>query len=1459
MDWDQSLVELTTVTSSRIPAKVEEQWGRARHRANCGLLPGLRHAWVSVDSTLFMWDYSSQDAAVLMEFQADSVIISAATCPPRPGVFDVPCIQFLLVLATRLTVSLIAIVPEHVEGVPPGMMGGAQHAKASRHPGGHQRSKIKLAPLGGYNVPVEGALFHCIRHNQDGNIFLLCGAPQVYELAYSRTSGLFHPKCRLVRHSLGWWPWARDFVAISPHGSGRVRLLECAPRGYMVTVDDANTLRLLRLQDTDSHGDRSSGSLEELCSLTANEMSARLFTLTKMRLASPVIVYAFPCLGLDDHLHLHVVTAAGERLHFVCSASSRTGPSSLGPLAQAARVTSKATQRFHGFWLQQALPNFHHAGSGSSSSWSGTNSLSSAGLDRPRTACIEEDRDPCIYSGGVWVASLRKADVTATNIGVTARIDGPTCGAGIPGALDLCSVLKFDGQALDIVEEHDQSNGLRFMHEPPLDGNLGAFCGRRSFAILFPDGVKLLNLSYRAQSLSFAPTSAQECCAHLMQLCLPPSSASLAAWTWTMEDAQIPSFEEQQQHMALAHTLPPMHLGRWFGGLLRFLAIVLRPIWSLPLIVPTSARPIFQFYKRRRVTGSCLALNEGLVHHVLSQLRPALSFVERGHAAHSLQPPRVTVSAASRSRYFARKLVNNGEMQAQAQQLLSEVLDITKNVQEILGFLSVVHRHGGVQALMRSPSLSGELLRDLCERPVGALSTTLHSLEPVVRLCAIFHAECLSIYPGGHQGRQAVLLDLQQMCPVIFQQVETCAAACAAAWHPGDAGSELGAPGAAGQNPRPAEPAPEPSPVRDRPRGGEDPGLPSAAAGSSGNDILRNFARFLPKGPVEDRWAAVARIIPAVASENLPGAVELCAQELLRLPPGEPASPGRAQTLLAALLEKLIERPAVEIRSLLESFFTRTNALKFADSREGADGGGVSAELPFVHATVLAQLLTGAEKDSEQTEPPETSAARQACRTALEALLSPPMAAEVGPFLRDRYPSSRAAGECLSTFYSETGQVDRACGIWMQLADRSGQNCSLHRCINDLQKALALAKSSEELWAQEAVQNLSLRLQVAQRVQVPLRQELAHLAQDPRLASKWRQAAKQRQDELRMLQGLRELCQTAEEFGLFHIMLIIADFSEPAQPRDQWSMIWVHVFCPPLTSPYWMSHVAGDSHRAALTSGSPAALFPLLMVRHLKAFYPLEDGATPQLLADMASYPHPELAVSFELRVTALFEELRHLTKVHGPCWDVRFIATLLEYCNCVWFHAVDPHETSSQNCGTSSSPRAWMALRVLSMKPFSLSLAETVRLYAEMLRHVPLWVKDLQERLPEGVSWPALGDDDLQVHLSEVLLALLNRLVSDMQPAAGTEGQALRMLRQSWKETGEGLLGDLGLRLNGLQLHHPAARRLLTEAIRLQAEGRHACNQLQSPAAQAFKAILQSEPAPSLDPAAGGMGVETQ
>merc|ERR1719284_681179 len=134
--------------------------------------------------------------------------------------------------------------------------------------GGDQRSagvpirRLLLMPLEGYATRTDGAVLHAVRHTSDGRIFL-CGT-HLYELAYARQQRSWlqgNSRCRLVQHA-GWQARLRDFIVPS---TSRIRLMECAPRDFIFTVDEVNTIRLLRVRDTHEEG---VSEVKELASLT---------------------------------------------------------------------------------------------------------------------------------------------------------------------------------------------------------------------------------------------------------------------------------------------------------------------------------------------------------------------------------------------------------------------------------------------------------------------------------------------------------------------------------------------------------------------------------------------------------------------------------------------------------------------------------------------------------------------------------------------------------------------------------------------------------------------------------------------------------------------------------------------------------------------------------------------------------------------------------------------------------------------------------------------------------------------------------------------------------------------------------------------------------------------------------------------------------------------------------------
>jgi len=331
-------------------------------------------------------------------------------------------------------------------------------------------------------------------------------------------------------------------------------------------------------------------------------------------------------------------------------------------------------------------------------------------------------------------------------------------------------------------------------------------------------------------------------------------------------------------------------------------------------------------------------------------------------------------------------------------------------------------------------------------------------------------------------------------------------------------------------------------------------------------------------------------------------------------------------------------------------------------------------------------------------------------------------------------------------------------------------------------------------------------------VQVPLLSDLKQIAANSRLEVSVRSDARSRLEEVEQLLDLEVLHDIAVHFGLYHILLMIADLSEGAHAREDISEFWISLFCPPRSCAYCLPPTNFGTEEGATSLASK--FFPLLMVRKGLFF------------ASQASSSAQHSVISSDclrLRSLSFLEELVRFTQVRdspSSLWDARCIAAVLEYANCAWLAALEAYKVEGPRC------RSWVALDVLHCEPFSASLVEILRFYRKMLESSQTWVRDLQAKLPEGCNWDLQDEDDLQVHLSEVVLAVMDRWIREViapRPPNRHGDQALTIseFREDWRRNGEGLLAGLALRLNGLLSHHPSAKRLLQEVSRLEADVR--------------------------------------
>lgn len=1390
VDWDANLVEVTNSLRSRIPPHVLECWGRARQRANCGFFAEVQHAWVSVDSTLFLWDYKEENPS-LVSLPADSAIISVTLGVPRPGVFDPQgsgpnsdqAAEWLLVLATRLTVSLIGLTrSQGLPSIQTSFIDEKTEVQAanscvtfkdwssisSRQPHrvpGSTRT-LRLVPLRGFVAHCDGALFHCVRSTPEGRIFLISGSPQLHELVCYPTAGWLHGRCQLVKHNLGsrsLWCGLRNGAESAlgrRHATvlpGRLRLLEICAQGLLVTCDDVGTLRLFLTSDfEDQFGVQDNAedvdTIHEVAVLTVDGLAQQVLALTRSQLASYTISHLYCTTGFDGHLHLDVATVAADRLQFVCSVS---------PSSSSSNATG-TSPRF-GFFLQHVIVS--SAGS----------RAATVAAKAGRTSCLEEHPDACIFSpagsggGSIWLRAASLGGSPPTKLEVLVQVDKPAVARhrGDNQCLELNGRLEMDAPVLDIAEDCRFHSAARV----------------RAFMLFLADRIQEVTLALKQDNLSRAPATATECFEYLLSLSLS-GPGTRPRWMWSIDDATFPSHEEQQRYLLLQQKVPSMNLGRWFSGLLRFLAMTVQPLWSQKVLVmhtaavPGSGSSAFFCSKRRRIiTQPQLALRHGQVQQVLKQLMQVLAFVRSGLSRNAdVEAPSVPSSAAERVR-LASSGCSQRSAQVRAEKLLRELLDILTSLQEVLSLVDILHTSARLPSILAEPVLNEALVNSHSERlKVGIQPTALSYLLqnstgqlvasqeghlPFVKLCTalVIHIQEKSSAQGFiSQSSSVICQRLQERCPGLFAAVDltTCA--------------------------RPSFELPE----------GPSTSIPRALDSSGRGDIFRRYAQCVPvSGPsVDDHWALLIRNVRTAALEDAASAAEICVEKIGQLPQQDEASVSRVASLIEAFLDSLSSRAGLEPLTLaraVESMITRTSDWGSDEMKQGPS---------FTHRFVVDYLLKC-----------------QRLHPVLEVLISS-SGSEMQAILETKAQTSRVASEFLAKYHHSHDDHETSQFLWLRLVESADHEIHLEDRI----RYLRLAKELERSKGTNRSLKLSLRLDVAEKIQLPLFLELKRVNEDAQMPTRTKETAAKHIGGLQRLRELRELNEIAWEYSFFHIALAIATLSGAEVRPEIATTLWIGLFFPPPSCPYFA--LAGSK-----ASDAPKDMFPLLFQRDNERFF-----SSDQALESSKRRGFPNGSLQLQHQVLGFVSELRMLQGNSGnsfssSIWDARCVATVMEYCNCLWFRAVEsvmPQAERFQGDGAAGMPvvneqRAWVALEVMGGEPFKFTLLDMVAFYAEMLAHLDVWTKDLQAALPGTER--KLTEEDVHLHLSEIAVTVLGRWIREAQ-LGNRDERFLLELRRAWLRTAEGLLASLTLRLNSLQRSHHVARRLLPEVLRLEKLG---------------------------------------
>eukprot|EP00434_Breviolum_minutum_P009127 symbB.v1.2.008040.t1/scaffold501.1/size195062/1 len=603
-----------------------------------------------------------------------------------------------------------------------------------------------------------------------------------------------------------------------------------------------------------------------------------------------------------------------------------------------------------------------------------------------------------------------------------------------------------DAPVLDLVEEADRitvqeqtrkvrREGVAVTNKlDELEGEPAAFRSSRSFAMMLPNCVQVVRLNFKSLVTQRAPMSAIECCTQLAQMAKANSSTSPVQARWSFDDVGVPSFEEQRRHLATSSLVPPVRLGRWLQGLLRFLAVSLRPVWDLPLVVMVTHREKLGMVEQQSLG---LGIAEDVVRKLISRLRPGVRFAHTAKDTKTKADP-VAASSAARFRLYTERSIQSDAV-AQARQTLQSVLEVADRALEVLALLSLLQEQKSAYRVLRSNVLHMEMLQRLQSTGFGRLVETDEALEPAVQLCSAFLVESGLTTPMAdlEASRGATLpsklrgmdpragglcRDLEDQCPRIFRKL--------------DLGSFVTA--------RLGSVAPPLAAVT------------ISHGKESQLELLHRYTQCVTVNSPEDHWASLSNTLRTVVDDHPKRAAEVCVEKLqqLQLSASIPASgvdvQVRVMQLLEALLGAVSSRPlgyrtedqALATQSLVEQLLIRTSSVHFSkENSERVQQAGTNP-VSFVHKAVLEYLLAS---------PP--------LRPVVEALLQGRSGEGQGhssiveAFLCEKAGKHTAAGELLWRHRLRQGRVKEAAEVMLQVASGCENSVDLAQRVRYLDQA----------------------------------------------------------------------------------------------------------------------------------------------------------------------------------------------------------------------------------------------------------------------------------------------------------------------------------------------------------------------------------------------------------------------
>ncbi|KAH8752345.1 putative nucleoporin [Hyaloscypha sp. PMI_1271] len=173
-----------------IPDKIFEQYNTSQVSTMMGLFADLNHAWVTIDSALYLWDYTNPNPDIIGYEEQNNTINAVKLVIPRAGVF-VKEITHLLVVATVSEMILLGVASK---------LETTTSAGSKLETPGIRTVSLYSTKM---SISIRGINVECIAGSATTGRIFFSGkdANEIHELTYQQEEKWFANRCGRINHT----------------------------------------------------------------------------------------------------------------------------------------------------------------------------------------------------------------------------------------------------------------------------------------------------------------------------------------------------------------------------------------------------------------------------------------------------------------------------------------------------------------------------------------------------------------------------------------------------------------------------------------------------------------------------------------------------------------------------------------------------------------------------------------------------------------------------------------------------------------------------------------------------------------------------------------------------------------------------------------------------------------------------------------------------------------------------------------------------------------------------------------------------------------------------------------------------------------------------------------------------------------------------------------------------------